>query len=133
MLLDFDGFGVTLLQDFHSFASSWIATHGHLGFRLSRTAGVTALNGAKRIGKSVICGHTDRQGVVSESTGYGGKLQRVEVGHLMSVSKATYVKGGLANWASGFCLLEVSGSQVTPTLIPMRENGEFVYGGRIWR
>ena len=30
-------------------------------------------------------------------------------------------------------MLEVSGSPVTPTLIPMRDNGEFVYNGRIWR
>ena len=34
---------------------------------------------------------------------------------------------------SGFTVLDVSGSQVTPTLIPMKETGEFVYEGRVWR
>ncbi len=135
-LLDFNGHGVTLLGDFHSFAPGWIATHGHHGFRLNRNAGMTALNGAKRIGKNVVCGHVHRQGIVTESTGYGGKLQTITgigVGHTMALSQATYLKGGLANWAAGFCVLEVSGSQVTPTLIPMRESGEFIYGSQIWR
>ncbi len=66
----------------------------------------------------------------------GGRLTTVtgiEVGHTMSVSKASYLRGGIANWASGFCVLEVSGSLVTPTLIPMRESGEFIYQGRVWR
>ena len=46
---------------------------------------------------------------------------------------ADYLKGGIGNWQSGLCLLEVSGKLVTPTLIPMRDTGEFIYGGRIWR
>jgi hypothetical protein len=61
----------------------------------------------------------------------GGRLTTVtgiEVGHLMNVSKANYLRVGIANWASGFCVLELSGSLVTPTLIPMRPDGSFAYG-----
>jgi hypothetical protein len=50
----------------------------------------------------VICGHVHRQAVLSESTGFGGKLQTimgVEAGHMMNVSRADYLKGGIANWA----------------------------------
>jgi hypothetical protein len=66
----------------------------------------------------------------------GGRLTTVtgiEVGHTMSVKRAGYLRGGIANWAAGFAVLELSGSPVTPTLIPTRANGEFVYHGRIWR
>ena len=75
-------------------------------------------------------------GVISEAVGYGGKLRTltgIETGHMMSVSKATYLKNGWGTGPADFAVLEVSGSQVTPTLIPMNDNGEFVYGGRIWR
>lgn len=135
-LLDFDGFGVTLLPDFYAFAPGWVATHGHLGFSLSRIAGVTALNGAKKIGKSVVMGHTHRAGIVSESTGYGGRLQTVtgiEVGHLMSVAKADYSKSGWANWMCGFSTITTAGKLVVPQIIPMAQDGIFVYEGRLWR
>ena len=135
-LLDFDGFGVTLLPAFHPFTPGWVSCHGHLGFSLSRIAGMTALNGAKKIGKSVLMGHTHRSAVVSESTGYGGKLQTItgiEVGHSMAVSRAGDLRGGMANWQSSLAVLDISGSQITPTLVPMRDTGEFVYGGREWR
>jgi hypothetical protein len=39
-------------------------------------------------------GHTHRAGIVSESTGYGGRLQAitgVEVGHLMDPAQAGYL------------------------------------------
>ena len=52
---------------------------------------------------------------------------------MMTVAKAGYLKNGWGNWMSGFTVLDVSGSQVTPTLIPMKETGEFVYEGRVWR
>jgi hypothetical protein len=99
-------------------------------------AGVTALNAAKKIGKGVVMGHTHRAGIVSESTGYGGKLQtvtEVEVGHLMDVSKATYLKSGYANWAAGFATITVAGKLVVPQLVPMAQDGSFVYEGRLWR
>ena len=55
------------------------------------------MGAARKIGKNVIMGHVHRMGVISEAVGYGGKLRTltgVEVGHMMTVSKATYLKNG---------------------------------------
>ena len=51
----------------------------------------------------------------------------------MDVKRADYLKGGYANWQAGLCHLQVAGTLVAPTLIPMQPNGSFVYGGRVWR
>ena len=77
VLLDFGGHGVILLPDFYPFAPGWIATHGHLGFSLSRIAGHTPrMEAARKIGKNVvICGHVAPDGRgISEPIGYDGKL-----------------------------------------------------------
>ncbi len=135
-LLDFGGHGVRLLPAHYAFAPGWVSTHGHLGYSLSRTAGSTALNAAKRIGKSVVMGHTHRAGIVSEATGYEGKLTTltgVEAGHLMDVKQADYLKNGYANWQAGFAVVEVAGRHVTPSVIPMAPDGTFVWQGRLWR
>ncbi len=124
-----------LLPDFYPFAPGWVSTHGHLGFSLSRIAGNTALNAAKKVGNSLVMGHTHRAGIVSESSGYGGKLQTVtgmEVGNLMSMAKATYLKSGAANWQSGFAVITIAGRCVTPELVPMQPDGAFAYAGRRW-
>lgn len=81
-------------------------------------------------------GHTHRAGIVSESTGYGSKLQTVagvEVGHLMNVAKVGYLKSGWANWMCGFCTITTAGKLVVPQLVPMAQDGSFVYEGRLWR
>ncbi|MGH3401055.1 MAG: hypothetical protein ACRDRJ_00805 [Streptosporangiaceae bacterium] len=135
-LLDFDGFGVRLLPDFYEFARGWVSTHGHLGFSLNRIVGVTALNAAKRIGKNVICGHTHRAGIVSESTGYGGKLQTVtgmEVGHLMDIGKADYLRNGWANWQCTFAIVDISGRLVSPHVVPVAPDGSFIADRRCRR
>lgn len=135
-LLDFDGFGVTLLPDFYAFEPGWVSTHGHLGFNLSRIAGSTALNAAKKIGKSVVMGHTHRAGIVSESSGYRGKLQTVtgvEVGHLMDVRKADYLKNGWANWQSALGIVDISGRHVSAHVVPVVSDGSFMADGRIRR
>ncbi|AIG78428.1 Phage protein 54 [Amycolatopsis japonica] len=117
-LLDFDGFGIELLPTFYRFAPGWVMTHGHKGLlSLSRIAGNTALNAAKKFGVSVIMGHTHRLGVGSHSTGYEGQVNTLtgfEVGHLMDtrLASAQYLKGGTANWQAGFGLAEVDGSHV---------------------
>ena len=92
-LLDFDGFGVTLLPEFYDIAPGWVSTHGHRGgIRINQIAGNTALNAAKRFGKSVVMGHTHRQGILSHSYGYGGKVTKtltgMEVGNLMKIGRA---------------------------------------------
>ncbi|ALH46814.1 RDF protein [Mycobacterium phage Pari] len=136
VLLDFDGFGVELLPDFYDIAPGWISTHGHMGkMTLSQIAGSTALNGAKKFGKSVVCGHTHRQAVVSHSFGYGGSVRKtvtgMEVGHLMDMKKANYLKGGAGNWQMGFGMLTVDGKHVKAEIVPIL-GGKFIVDGRVW-
>jgi metallophosphoesterase superfamily enzyme len=139
VLLDFDGFGVTKLPDFYEFTSGWLMTHGHLGsIKLSPIAGNTALNAAKRLGKSVIMGHTHRLSVGSETRGYNGKTQvqltGMEVGNLMDmkVASATYLKHGTANWQTGFAVVHVDGQHVSPQPIPII-GGKFVVDGQTYQ
>ncbi|AVJ49518.1 phosphoesterase [Mycobacterium phage Corvo] len=136
VLLDFDGFGVELLPDFYDIAPGWISTHGHMGkMTLSQIAGSTALNGAKKFGKSVVCGHTHRQAVVSHSFGYGGSVRKtvtgMEVGHLMDMKKANYLKGGAGNWQMGFGMLTVDGKHVKAEIVPIL-GGKFTVDGQVW-
>lgn len=102
------------------FAPGWVLAHGDEG-SLIRTAGGTALNIAKRIGASVVCGHTHRAGMQHHTTGFNAKdtqrLIGVEVGHLMDVSKAEYLKGGHANWQKAFAILHIRKRKVTPNLV----------------
>lgn len=124
-LLDFDGFGVTKLPDFYAFAPNWVMTHGHLGkISLSRIAGNTALGAAKKMGVSVIMGHTHRLGIGHHSTGYGGEIKKtvtgVEVGNLMDMRQAKYLDGGTADWQQGFAIAHVDGNHVRTEIIPIQ-------------
>ena len=71
-------------------------------------------------------GHTHRMGIASESAGF-------EVGNLTDMRSAGYLQSGAANWQAGFGMLEVADRRVTPALIPMQQDGSFVYEGRVWR
>jgi len=137
-LLDFDGFGIDLLPEFNQIAPGWITTHGHRGgIKLSQIAGNTALNAAKRMLSSVVMGHTHRQGIGSFTYGRGGEKKHelivtgVEVGHLMDMRMAQYLKGATANWQTGFGLLTVDGAHVHPELVPITK-GKFTVDGYTW-
>ncbi|ACU41803.1 metallophosphoesterase [Mycobacterium phage Morrow] len=135
-LLDFDGFGIDLLPEFYKVAPGWVTTHGHRGqISLSRIAGNTALNAARKFDTSVIMGHTHRQGILSHTSGYGGISKKivtgVEVGNLMDMRQADYLKGGTGNWQSGFGLLTIEGRHVKPEIIPIT-NGRFTVDGHTW-
>lgn len=135
-LLDFDGFGIELLPEFNKVAPGWITTHGHRGgINLSQIAGNTALNAAKKMGVSVVMGHTHRMGIGSHTTGYGGSVAKLvtgmEVGNLMNMKLATYLKGGTGNWQQGFGMLTVDSSVVKPELVPIL-NGKFSVDGDTW-
>ena len=135
-LLDFDGFGIDLLPEFHKVAPGWITTHGHRGgINLSQIAGNTALNAAKKFQTSVIMGHTHRMGIGSHTFGYGGNVARtvtgMEVGNLMNMKLATYLKGGTGNWQQGFGLLTVDGQSVKPETVPI-SGGKFSVDGVTW-
>jgi hypothetical protein len=134
-LLDFDGFGLELLPAFHKIAPGWVTTHGHVGsLSLARYAGGTAAAAAKKIGSSVVMGHTHRMGVIPATFGYGGvvrqQLTGVEVGHLMSQKQASYLKGGTGNWQLGFAVLDVDGRHVQPTVVPI--TNKFIVNGYTW-
>lgn len=117
------------------FAPGWVLAHGDEG-SLIRTAGGTALNLAKRIGASVICGHTHRAGIQHHTTGFAGKptqrLVGLEVGHLMNPKKAGYLKTGYANWQQAFAILYIRNRKVTPNLV-IFDGKSFVAEGQEYR
>lgn len=136
-LLDFDAHEVTKLPDFYAFAPNWVMTHGHLGgIRISPIAGNTALNAAKRMGVSVIMGHTHRLGMISHSVGYDGAvvqtLTGVEVGNLMNMKAAGYLRKGAGNWQQGFALVHVARKNVQAQPIPIT-GGQFTVDGVSFR
>jgi predicted phosphodiesterase len=134
-LLDFAGFGITLLPDFYDVAPGWLTTHGHLGgIKLSPLAGNTARNAAIRFGKSLIMGHTHKAGITHHTFGYDGKVKTltgVEVGNLMNMKQAQYLKYATANWQTGFVTLDVDGQHVSPSFVPI-SGGKFVVDGKTW-
>jgi hypothetical protein len=125
-LLGLDQLGITYHSQPYEFAPGWLLAHGDEG-SLSQTAAGTALGLAKRWGKSVVCGHTHRAGLVHHHLSVNGKVSShlfgLEVGHLMlygnGKSKADYLKAGSANWQQAIALIDVDGKRVQPTLIPM--------------
>lgn len=133
-LLRFSDLGISLLPDFHEVAPGWLTTHGHLGgIRLNQNAGITALNAAKKIGKSIVMGHTHRSGIASFTTGVEGEtstITGVEVGHIVDQKKVTYLKQGTGNWQQGLALLEIDGKNVTPHLIPVSA-GRIIYENEV--
>lgn len=117
------------------FAPGWVLAHGDEG-SLIRTPGGTALNLAKRIGASVVCGHTHKAGIQHHTTGFSGKttqrLVGLEVGHLMKVSDAGYLKTGHANWQQAFGILYIRNRKVTPSLVVF-DGRSFVAEGQGFR
>lgn len=141
-LVDFGGFGVVDVGGFYDIAPGWISTHGHLGTPLRATAGASAIAAARKVGKSIIQGHTHRMGHISETFGvvtntgsHAQTIHGVEIGNMMNVREAGYIasKTGSANWQSGFAVMTVDGSMVKVDLVPMNGNGEFIFEGRRWK
>lgn len=135
-LLSFEDYGIELLPEFYDIAPGWITTHGHLGgIRLNQNAGITALNAAKRMGKSVVMGHTHRAGITHYTTGYNGlvdTLTGVEVGHVMNPKSVTYLKGATGNWQQSLGMLTLDGKHVTPSLIPV-SGGKLTLDGKTYK
>ena len=137
VLCDFEGFEIELLPMFYDIAPGWISTHGHLGgISLSRIPGQTATNAAKKFGKSVVMGHTHRLAIGADTGGYAGKITRqlngMEVGNLMDMTLAHYLKGGTANWQTGFGILSIDGKHVKPEIVPIT-NRQFTADGHTWK
>lgn len=123
---------ITYHDKLWQFSPGWILAHGDEG-NLNKTAGGTALALARKTNASVVCGHTHRIGIQHEHQGYNGKIQNrlygVEVGHLMDLSKASYLNTGSANWQQGIGILYIDKGKVFPTVVPIT-NGAFVVEGQ---
>jgi predicted phosphodiesterase len=125
-LLGYKKLGVTYLHQMHELLPGWVMAHGDEGV-LNRVPGGTALSLAKRFGKSVVCGHTHRTGLQHDTVGMYGKtstLWGLEVGHMMDMKQATYLKSGTANWQQGIgILVQDNRNKVIPYAVPI-VNGE---------
>jgi len=120
-LLGYNSLGVTYLHKMHELLPGWVMAHGDEG-KLSQTPGSTALALAKRLGKSVVCGHTHRVGLQHETVGFYGKtstLFGLEVGHMMDMRQADYLSAGVANWQHGIGILVNEGTKTTPYAVPI--------------
>ncbi len=142
-LVGFEEFGVEFIRDevvelTPTARDPWIMCHGDEG-SLSPVAGKTAFNLAKnKFGANVVCGHTHRAGLTSETYGFNGKnhtlRQGLEVGHFMDITKADYLKkkGVAANWQQSFGILHIHGSKVYPQLVPVDFDGNFSVEGKLY-
>ena len=124
--------GITYHHKPYEFAPGWVMVHGDEQ-SIKPQGGLTALEAAKRHGKSVVCGHTHRQGISSFSEASGGVLGRIltgfEVGHLMDEKQAYYTRGTM-NWQKGFGLIYVDRKRVQPVAIPIERDGSFIVEGK---
>jgi hypothetical protein len=129
-----DELGITFAREPYPLAKNTVLMHGDEG-STSRHAGMTAHGLSVRTGKSVICGHTHRMGLVPFTEMVGAKVQRIrwsmEVGHLIDIrtSGMAYMKGS-ANWQQGFGLLIEEGNTVVPIPVPIINKSFIVDGTR---
>lgn len=127
--------GVKYHRNPYSCAPGWLLVHGDEG-NLSKAPGGTALGLARRFGRSVACGHTHRMGLGHDHSTYDGRLVAplfgLEVGHLMDLRKASYLKAGSANWQSGIGMLIVDGRDVFPMSLPII-NGKLHFDGKTYK
>lgn len=112
--------GITFHKEAFHVAPGWVAMHGDEA-GLSQIAGQTAQGLSKKVGLSVVCGHTHRLGLQPYTQSVNGRTTRTlygfEVGNLMDMGKAKYAK--THNWQQGFGLLYVDGNRVYPQPIPI--------------
>lgn len=121
-LVGYGQLGVTYHRQPFEFTAGWVLCHGDEG-NLSPLAGRTATNLAvSKFGKSVVCGHTHRAGSSAQTTGVNGKtttLYGVEVGHVMDLKKAHYMKALSANWQQACGLVEANGKATAALALPI--------------
>jgi hypothetical protein len=134
-LLDFEKHGVTFHEEPWEIAPGWLLAHGDEGSS-NRTPGGTALGLARKWGYSVVCGHTHKLGIQHEHMTVNSRVVRerfgFEVGNLMALKSAGYLKAGHANWNQGFGILYVEKNRVTPSPVFIQPNGSFVAEGQAY-
>lgn len=123
-LLDYQHYGIMELASVAHLSRGWVTTHdvGGLDKTLSKISGCTALGFARRLGRSVVCGHTHRLGHVQE-TSHGKLLHGVESGHMMGTPG--YVMA--PNWQSGWVVHESKGDLAKVTLVNVSKSGKISY------
>ena len=114
--------------------TDFVLCHGDEG-TMSKIGGGTALNIAKRWGRSCITGHSHRMGYTCHSEAFNGRLQRVlvgvEVGHTCDMSKMAYLGiKGYANWQAGAVIMTVKRGNVSFEMIRFNNDGSFVALGK---
>lgn len=120
-LIGYDELKIDYLHKFKELLPGWVMAHGDEG-RSVQVPGSTAMSLAKKLGKSVVCGHTHKLGLQHETTGLYGKnktLFGLEVGHLMDMKQASYLTSGIANWQQGIGILVEKNNKVTPYAVPI--------------
>jgi predicted phosphodiesterase len=132
--MKFDELGITFHKEPMNIAPGWVAVHGD-HTPIKQMGGLSAIEAAKRYGKSVISGHTHRAGRTAYSESVGGRMGRtlhgVEVGNLMSFSAAKYTKGS-AQWQQAFAIMYVHNSIVQVDIINIEKNGTFIVAGKVY-
>lgn len=132
--MGYDKAGIKYHPQGLDFAPGWVAIHGD-SIPLNTTPGLTALGGARRLGKSVVCGHTHRLGLTAFTEAFKGKYGRVlwglEVGNLVDLSSSGmgYTRGH-ANWQMGFAFGILKDRRFTPVPVPMAPDGSFYVNGK---
>lgn len=123
--------GITYHKEAFKVAPGWVALHGDEA-GLSQIAGTTAQGLAKKVGMSVVCGHTHRLGLQPYTQGVNGNITNTlwgfEVGNLMDMKKALYAK--THNWQQGIGILYVEGKTVIPAPIPIHNKSFTIEGVR---
>jgi len=122
-LLGYSSLGIQYLHRFKELLPGWVMAHGDEG-RSVQVPGSTAMSLAKKLGKSVVCGHTHKLGLQHETTGLYGKNRTVyglEVGHLMDMRQASYLTSGIANWQQGIGILVEKNRKVIPYAVPLTD------------
>jgi len=115
--------------------TEFVLCHGDEG-NLSRVGGSSALNIAKRWGKSCIAGHSHRLGYTCHSEAFGGRLQRVlvgiEVGHTCDMKKMSYLAKGnyYANWQAGAVIMTIKRGNPSFEMIRFNTDGSFAALGK---
>lgn len=121
--------GIRFHKEAFPVAPGWNALHGDEA-GVSQIAGQTAAGLVKKVGTSVVCGHTHRLGLQPYTTSVNGKLTNTlfgfEVGNLMDMRKAKYAK--THNWQQGFGLLYVNSKTVTPVPVPIINKSFLIEG-----
>ena len=67
------------------------------------------------------------------AVGFVATIYGMEVGCLMNLAQAAYLKSGGANWQLAFGIFNVDGSHVSPHLVYMRNDGSFVWDRKVWQ